>query len=792
MIRLSLLNIVIKPKKFHLLLILSVWCLIVILLAINSNRNTELQQQQQQVTDLSSGETNGGLNGSKRNIPSTSNAVEVDRPKHDNDNLTPSEEALVKQQQKSVVSNKKKNSAQPMFPLFAPVNPNRPSVNSNLYPYQSSSFDPLNVMRGRRSSNASSFVNFHSIIDRANTRVLILIIVNEEESNLAKQRGNNNNLHLSRNVKLIIDTLESDHIEFIIDSTLNGMPNSLLTSHPSINRHDPVGLQYPVIIIDDLLKYSTLNRWLKDQLDRHCRTHNIGMVAFFDFKNPANQQQKSSTNSVWQHSDKSSTLIEGFPLYYKRVSELHLHNYSLNSRSAIPRILKTNSNLVMKGHVTPNIDHSPWFAMTSDHPTYESVSHARLVTKPAKRRSAASLANKRKRTDLISRVNSNKYRHDDTIRQQSKRAAHKTSYINLDEYSSESNEIQSINSSTQSNANDINGGLTMLDMETLVMADHGLYDGIRRVIFGGGINFWYHRVLLLDSIGHLSNGKIISSLDRYIQIDIDDIFVGEVGTRMKLDDVEELIEAQRQFSSVIDGGFKFNLGYSGKYFLRGDELEDEGDKQLIKLANEFNWFCHSWSHSKAHLSANSSRIERELLLNQQFGKRYNLPVIQINSSNEEGSLIQASRSVLYHEPLDKTRLGHALAQNYDSYESNEYAETTNGKKVNELGSGTESSSPSSQFTSTSIKPIILSDLAHYDGDYSPPSIAVAGQQHSNKSNTNTNGGVSSSSSKKMDTMLDMSQQQQQQQGQQQGQQQQKAAIRPSGTYSVAPHHSGGE
>jgi len=67
--------------------------------------------------------------------------------------------------------------------------------------------------------------------------------------------------------------------------------------------------------------------------------------------------------------------------------------------------------------------------------------------------------------------------------------------------------------------------------------DRGLNDGIRRVFFGQDFSFWLHSLMLIDSISYLSYGKLSLSLERYIQIDIDDIFVAAVGTRMKADDV---------------------------------------------------------------------------------------------------------------------------------------------------------------------------------------------------------------------------------------------------------------
>lgn len=70
-----------------------------------------------------------------------------------------------------------------------------------------------------------------------------------------------------------------------------------------------------------------------------------------------------------------------------------------------------------------------------------------------------------------------------------------------------------------------------------VIQDHGMYDGISRVLFGSGLRFWLHRLLLLDSLSYLSKGLLSISLERQVLVDIDDIFVGETGIRMWKEDV---------------------------------------------------------------------------------------------------------------------------------------------------------------------------------------------------------------------------------------------------------------
>lgn len=73
---------------------------------------------------------------------------------------------------------------------------------------------------------------------------------------------------------------------------------------------------------------------------------------------------------------------------------------------------------------------------------------------------------------------------------------------------------------------------------------------------------------------------IYDDLERYIQIDIDDIFVGTSGTRMTKADVDALLQSQYHLRQDIKN-FTYFLGFSGYYFRNGDSLEDEGDERLI-------------------------------------------------------------------------------------------------------------------------------------------------------------------------------------------------------------------
>lgn len=71
-----------------------------------------------------------------------------------------------------------------------------------------------------------------------------------------------------------------------------------------------------------------------------------------------------------------------------------------------------------------------------------------------------------------------------------------------------------------------------------VVQDLGLHDGIQRVLFGNNLAFWLHKLVFVDAVAFLTGKRLSLSLERYILVDIDDIFVGREGTRMKVPDVK--------------------------------------------------------------------------------------------------------------------------------------------------------------------------------------------------------------------------------------------------------------
>ena len=160
---------------------------------------------------------------------------------------------------------------------------------------------------------------------------------------------------------------------------------------------------------------------------------------------------------------------------------------------------------------------------------------------------------------------------------------------------------------------------------TLVVQDCGYHDGIRRVLFGAGPKFWLSKLLLLDALSYLSHGRLAGDLERRILVDVDDIFVGRQGTRMKPADVEAMLASQERLRGMVPG-FTFNLGFCGKMLYTGTDEEDAGDDALLAAADHFWWFPHIWSHKQPHTFANRTAIAEQMALNKAFAAEHGIPV----------------------------------------------------------------------------------------------------------------------------------------------------------------------
>nr|XP_023649119.1 bifunctional heparan sulfate N-deacetylase/N-sulfotransferase 1-like isoform X1 [Paramormyrops kingsleyae] len=161
-------------------------------------------------------------------------------------------------------------------------------------------------------------------------------------------------------------------------------------------------------------------------------------------------------------------------------------------------------------------------------------------------------------------------------------------------------------------------------LHTSVVQDLGLHDGIQRVLFGNNLSFWLHKLVFVDAVSFLTAKRLSLSLDRYLLVDIDDIFVGKEGTRMKVSDVKALLETQNDLRPHVPN-FTFNLGFSGRFFHAGTDEEDLGDDLLLSFVTEFWWFPHMWSHMQPHLFHNQTVLAEQMLLNRKFAAEHGIP-----------------------------------------------------------------------------------------------------------------------------------------------------------------------
>lgn len=380
-------------------------------------------------------------------------------------------------------------------------------------------------------------------------------------------------------IESVMDVLRSHKVSFVVGNTRNGMPQSLLQSdsQKESDRKDSNTIEpISVILIDDFVKYTQLSRWTRDQLDRFCRANKVGVISFIS--NIDKESLLSNSGLHKSNTTKDVFLLDRYPLAIQAIhnfcrttstsKNVCLQDYEVNSDSQILRIVKSKRDFVISGPlIAENHLHDTWISLISNHETFEPITLAKVKSKNSTSKEPRS------------------YQRNDNIE-----------WPLID------------------------------DKLVFSLLDKGHYDDIKRVLFGSARLTWLHKALLIDAIEHLSRGRILTPLDRYVQIDIDDIFVGETGKRMVLSDVEALVQTQYHLANryFVDKKFKFNLGYSGKYFKSGNDDEDKGDESLLKSSSNFTWFCHTWSHSKAHLASNVKIIKDELIKNRNFGLENNL------------------------------------------------------------------------------------------------------------------------------------------------------------------------
>ena len=68
--------------------------------------------------------------------------------------------------------------------------------------------------------------------------------------------------------------------------------------------------------------------------------------------------------------------------------------------------------------------------------------------------------------------------------------------------------------------------------------DPGEVDGVQRIFFGHRHYIWLHKILYLDALAYITRGAMKMEKSKYLQIDIDDMFIGANGTKMRPPDVD--------------------------------------------------------------------------------------------------------------------------------------------------------------------------------------------------------------------------------------------------------------
>ena len=63
--------------------------------------------------------------------------------------------------------------------------------------------------------------------------------------------------------------------------------------------------------------------------------------------------------------------------------------------------------------------------------------------------------------------------------------------------------------------------------------DAGGLDGVKRVFFGSRLQFWLHHLIFMDALSLVSGQTMAFSLERYLAIDVDDVFLGTKPMNLK-------------------------------------------------------------------------------------------------------------------------------------------------------------------------------------------------------------------------------------------------------------------
>jgi len=137
-----------------------------------------------------------------------------------------------------------------------------------------------------------------------------------------------------------------------------------------------------------------------------------------------------------------------------------------------------------------------------------------------------------------------------------------------------------------------------------ILADDGSFDGVHRIFHGHYFyRFWLHDLLFLDGLQWLSPVDLPILDRRWIGVDIDDIFQANYDpdpenrtVKIQAEDVEAMIQTQDDLSEIMEGDFRFVLGFNCGWYQEdfGPPPFDDaaGDLALVANRAEFRWFDH--------------------------------------------------------------------------------------------------------------------------------------------------------------------------------------------------------
>ncbi|GFO16426.1 bifunctional heparan sulfate n-deacetylase/n-sulfotransferase [Plakobranchus ocellatus] len=160
----------------------------------------------------------------------------------------------------------------------------------------------------------------------------------------------------------------------------------------------------------------------------------------------------------------------------------------------------------------------------------------------------------------------------------------------------------------------------------VAVRDTGLIDGIHRIILGNDPEFFLNFIIAMDGLAFLSHGRLALPMERMVQVDVDDMFVGVSTVRTKPKDAEAMVECNKRIRQYVPN-FKLFLGFTGAMFLWGGDDADEGERMMIDYAQEFIWFNHLYRHELLYITP-TDRISGAMSKNAVFGKEKNLPVVK--------------------------------------------------------------------------------------------------------------------------------------------------------------------